>query len=206
MCEYASSMKNVLVLFLMLYTFAVNAQEEMWDDDSLNAQKVYTNMEEALKHPDSVFRLDLSKKKLKEFPVEVLQLKELRELNLGRNSIEQIPDLIYQLANLQRLYLNNNKLKELPPRIGTLKNLQLLQLDRNLIESLPPEIGLLNNLEVLSLWDNELGDIPDEIKNLGSLKKFELRGILFNDDEQKRIHDLLPYTTIYFSPSCNCKH
>ncbi len=199
-------MKNLLYLLLMCCPLLAVAQQDSWDDDTLDAQKVYKSMQEALQHPDSVFRLDLSRKKLKEFPVEVFQLKELRELNLGRNDIEQIPDLIYQLPNLQRLYLNNNRLKALPQRIGTLKNLELLQLDRNLIESLPPEIGLLNNLEVLSLWDNELGDIPDEIKNLSSLKKFELRGILFNDDEQKRIHDLLPYTTIYFSPSCNCKH
>ena len=109
------------------------------------------------------------------------------------------------LTNLQRLKANNNKLVEIPATIGKLSLLQKLELNRNVIEKLPEEIGKLNNLEELSLWDNELSDIPDEIKNLGSLKVLELRGILFTDEQQRRIHELLPYTKLFFSPSCNCK-
>jgi Leucine-rich repeat (LRR) protein len=197
-------MRKLFIFCLLLCGKCAFAQEA-WEDDYLKAQKVYTSLSEALQNPDSVFRLDLSKKKLKEFPVEIFQLMELRELKLNNNSINQIPENIYKLNYLQRLFVNNNKLVELPQRIGTLKNLVILELNRNRIEKLPPEIGLLNNLEELSLWDNELSGIPDEIKNLGSLKKLELRGILFNEDQQRRIHDLLPYTTIYFSPACNCK-
>ena len=61
------------------------------------------------------------------------------------------------------------------------------------------------NLEELQLCDNEIDYIPDEIHNCGTLKVLELRGILFTDEAQKRIIELLPYTKVYFSPSCNCK-
>lgn len=199
------AISHIAVLLMVCFTMNLKAQE-LWEDDSIATQKVWKSLSQALQKPDSVFRLDLSKTKLKEVPPEVFQLTELRELNLSRNQITEIPENIYKLTNLQRLYLNNNRLTQLPQRIGTLKNLQVLDLDRNRIEALPPEIGMLINLEELSLWDNEISDIPDEIRSLsGILRKFELRGILFNQEQQKRIHDLLPYTTIYFSPACNCK-
>ena len=199
------AISHIAILLMVCFTMSLKAQE-LWEEDSINHQKVWKSLSEALQKPDSVFRLDLSKRKLKEVPPEVFQLTELRELNLGRNQLTEIPENIYKLSNLQRLYLNNNRLTALPQRIGTLKNLQLLDLDRNRIEALPPEIGMLINLEVLSMWDNELSDLPDDIKSLRSiLRKLELRGILFNEEQQKRFHDLLPYTTIYLSPPCNCK-
>ena len=75
----------------------------MWDDTLLNQQKVFTDLQEALRQPDSVFRLDLSRDRLKEFPLEILQLKQLRELNLSHNKIVQLPETISMLTNLQSL-------------------------------------------------------------------------------------------------------
>ncbi|HMU77228.1 MAG: leucine-rich repeat domain-containing protein [Bacteroidetes bacterium] len=197
--------RNIIILLILLFASPAHAQE-LWDDAEIDTLPVFRSLNAAMQNPDSVFRLDLSKQKLKEIPPQVFELTQLRELNVSRNHLTELPEQIYKLNNLQRLYANNNKLTALPQRIGTLKNLQTLTLDRNRIEVLPPEMGMLHNLEVLSLWDNELSEIPDEIKSLSSvLKKLELRGILFNEEQQKRIHDLLPYTTIYFSPACNCK-
>jgi len=68
--------------------------QELWEEDSLNHQKVWKSLSEALQKPDSVFRLDLSKHKLKEVPPEVFQLTELRELNLSRNHLTEIPENI----------------------------------------------------------------------------------------------------------------
>ncbi len=196
-----------LIIFLMWVVLNQPLQaQELLEPEAIHAMPVYRSLTAALQKPDSVFRLDLSRQKLKTIPQEVFSLNHLVELNLSRNQLTEVSENIYLLNNLQRLYLNNNKLQALPQRIGTLKNLQVLNLDRNRITELPAEIGMLNNLEELSLWDNELSDLPEEIKSLSSiLKKLELRGILFNEDQQKRFHDLLPYTTIYFSPACNCK-
>lgn len=199
-------MRIVLLFMLVIQSFPALSQLELLDPDSLKQQKIYTSIESALAaNPDSVYRLSLVKKKLKDIPASVYSFRNLQELNLSKNQFTELPDRIGELKNLQRLTVSNNKLKAIPKTIGKLTGLVYLDFNRNLIEAIPPEIGNLINLEELNLWDNELSIIPDEIKNCGSLKTFELRGILFTEDEQKRIQELLPFTHIYFSPACNCK-
>ncbi len=180
--------------------------QNLLDSVTLAQQPFYHTLNEALLHPDSVFKLDLSKKHLKELPTGLQQLPHLQVLRLSRNSLHEIPAWIDTLKNLQSLDISNNDLKELPPSIGNLSQLVFLGLNRNVIETLPHEIGQLSLLEVLEMWDNELQYVPDEMKNLHNLKVFELRGILFSDEAQQQINDLLPDTDIYFSPSCQCKN
>ncbi|HNR19577.1 MAG TPA: leucine-rich repeat domain-containing protein [Bacteroidia bacterium] len=196
----------IFIVCFFLFPFSFCSAQELWDDDSLKNQKVFTSISEALQNPDSVFRLDLSKQKLTEIPAQVFQLKNLRELKANKNKISVISEAISTLTLLQSLSLENNKLKAIPPQIGELKNLKYLILNRNLIETIPPEIGKLFNLEDLELWDNEISVIADDIRFCSSLKVLELRGILFSDEQQRHIHDILPYTKVYFSPSCNCKN
>lgn len=192
---------TLLCLFVSQSLFA----QTLLDSVSLLQQHVYKSLGTALQNPDSVFILDLSKKKLKEVPHDIFQLKNLQVLNLSRNNIKELPAEISSLSNLQRLNLSNNRLKQLPAGIGDLSNLVFLGLNRNLIEALPPEMGKLKNLEVLEMWDNELSIVPDELKGMYSLREWELRGILFTEEEQHRIKSLLPDAKVYFSPSCNCK-
>lgn len=198
--------KIALIVCFFLLPLSFCKAQELWDDDSLKNQKVFISLTEALQNPDSVFRLDLSKQKLTEIPSQVFQLKNLRELKANKNKISVIPEAINNLSLLQTLSLENNRLTKIPHQIGALKNLKYLNLNRNLIEAIPPEIGELFNLEYLELWDNEISEIADDIRFCGSLKTLELRGILFSDEQQKHIHDILPYTKVYFSPSCNCKN
>lgn len=197
--------KKIITPFVFLYVTQSLFAQTLLDSASLSQQKVYTSLTVALQNPDSVFILDLSKKKLKEVPQDVFKLKNLQVLNLSRNSIKELPAEISLLTNLQKLSLSNNKLKQLPASIGDLINLVYLGLNRNLIEALPKEMGKLKNLEVLEMWDNELDVVPDELKGMYSLRVWELRGILFTDADQHRIHLLLPEARIFFSPSCNCK-
>ncbi len=197
--------KTVLVFISLFQMYSSNAQT-LLDSLSLSQQKVYKSLSFALQNPDSVFKLDLSKKKLKEVPVDIFKLKHLQILNLSRNDIKELQPEINELVNLQEFNISNNSLKSLPASIGDLTNLKHLGLNRNLIEALPPEMGKLKNLEVLEMWDNELGEVPEEVKGMYSLRVWELRGILFSIEDQNRIHMLLPECKIYFSPACNCKY
>ncbi len=195
-----------IVICFIAFIFSDEIQAQvLLDGEELEAAKTFYSLHDALAQPDSVFKLNLRGKKLKEFPVEVYSLHNLQVLNLSRNQLKEIPADIYKLQHLQELDMSNNKLSQIPPEIGKLKNLVKLKLNRNVITSIPEEAGELKNLEVLEMWDNELDTVPDEIHNLVHLKTFELRGILFSDEEQKRIHSLLPDTKVYFSPSCACK-
>ncbi len=190
---------------LMLLAFNSRGQEAL-DSAILSHQKMYRSIGDGLQQPDSVFKLDLSRQKRKEVPEEIRKFKNLQVLKISRNSLKEIPDWIGDFTNLQVLDLSYNKLKALPPGIGRCKQLRFLGLNRNLIETLPHEIGGLDALEVIEMWDNEVQYLPEEIKYLHNLKVFELRGILFSQEEQDQIKMLLPDTEVLFSPSCNCKN
>lgn len=195
-------------LFWILFTLFFHGNSHAQENNiqaMVTHDKIFTSVREAMLNPDSVFRLDLSRKKLKVVPQEIFKFKNLYELNLSRNQLESLPADIKQLAALKILKISNNRLKTLPPEIGSLHALRKLELNRNLIVTLPPEIGYLANLEILELWDNEIDSIPEELKNLKQLRILELRGILFSDEEQNRIRQLVPECIVYFSPSCLCK-
>ena len=199
--------KEVIIVFLVcLFALQPLFAQTLLDSITLSQQRVYKSLSVALQNPDSVFILDLSKKKLKQIPTEVSGFKNLQVLNLSRNKIMEVSGEIGSLAHLQQLNLSYNKIKQLPAEIGNLSNLVYLGLNRNLIETLPPEMGKLKALEVLEMWDNELGLVPEELRGMNSLRIWELRGILFSEEEQNSIHQLLPDARIYFSPSCNCKY
>jgi Leucine-rich repeat (LRR) protein len=197
--------KFFVALFLSLLSLHSIGQE-LWDDEFLNQQKIFYSLSDAMQNPDSVYRLNLSKKKLTALPTEIFQFKNLRELVADKNKITEIPAAIENLILLQTLSISNNKLQSIPPQISKLKNLKYLHLNRNVITEIPNEIGTLFNLEEIHLWDNEISNVADDIRFCSSLRVLELRGILFSDEQQKHIHDLLPYTKVYFSPSCNCKN
>jgi Leucine-rich repeat (LRR) protein len=194
-----------IACLLFLSGNRVLAQAQV-DSVFLMQQRVFHNLTDALSEPDSVYILDLSRKKITEFPTEVFRFKNLRILDLSRNKIAEIPASLTELSYLNGLDLSNNKITKLPASIGDLHNLISLRLNRNVIDSIPPEIASLKNLEVLELWDNEINYIPEEIKGLYNLKVLELRGILFSEEEQLRIKGLLPEANVYLSPSCNCRN
>ena len=201
---------NTLLTHCLLLTASCNfvfAQDTaLLDSSALINQETYTNLQEALEYPDKVYKLNLSKHKLTDFPKEIMRLKNLQELNLSKNNIKEIPQEIAVLSHLQMLNISKNKLEKIPAEIEKLNNLVYLDLGRNRIVAIPKEIENLKQLEILDLWDNDIALIPDEIKNLTKLKILELRGILFSDDEAVRLKELLPNTKINLSPTCNCSN
>ena len=213
-------MKASSIFFLVFFLIKVSA----FAQDSLNysaaldtltlppdtlhweSQKIKKNLEIALKNKQCDFRLDLSRQKLKAVPPEIFQFTELRELNLSSNKISIFPPEIKVFTHLAALNFSNNKIVEVPVEIGTLKHLKTIHINRNEITTLPQETGQLTKLEILDMWSNELDSLPSSIQHLKRLKVLELRNIIIPDPEQARIKELLPHTTINFSPSCNCKY
>ena len=197
-------MKQVVIIILVLFVhFTANAQ--LLSERQLDKEAVITSLTEALKNPEKVYRLDLSKQKLRNLPSSLFTLYNLQELNLGKNKLQSIPPEIGNLTNLQKLDVSRNNLSELPSTIGNLTNLTELIANKNYIYKLPPEIGNLVNLEKLDLWSNIIDTFPTEISKLkDNLKELDLRVVLINEEKQQVIADLLPDTKIFFSKSCNC--
>jgi len=195
----------VNIIFITCFLFNSIAFSQLLNNKELEKQAVFTSLHEAIKKPEMVFKLDLSRKKLKTVPIEVFTLFNLQVLNLSKNKIEIIPEGLGNLTNLQVLNISANKISKLPQSIGNLTNLVELIANRNIISELPKEIGNLINLEKLDLWSNEIDRLPSEISKLkDNLKVLDMRVILINAEKQKSIIELLPETLIYFSKSCNC--
>jgi len=204
--EISSKISRLRSVFFIIFSFFI-FHFSFSQVDVPDSNFIYTNLEQALKEPDKVYHLDLSKKKLQDFPMEVLKFTNLRSLKLYKNKIDSIPNEISQLKNLRELNVGLNDLTKFNVNICQLTNLEKLVLNQNEIEEIPAEIKNLKKLVHLDMWDNNLFIIPDEIGELKeTLKVFDLQNIQFETEEQKRINKLLPKTKVTMPPSCNCKN
>ncbi len=193
-----------LVLILGCFAERISAQQSLLDSLTLDTLTGFTSLEEALKQPEQVIKLELRKKKLKKFPQEIFQFTNLQYLDLSKNNITEIPPNISSLKSLQYFSIARNNLAEFPFQINELTNLYYLNANNNDLTGITPGIGGLIRLKNLDLWSNDLERFPDELQNLKSLQILDLRAILIPDSEQARIQALLPHTQIFFSPYCKC--
>lgn len=196
--------KRILISVLFSVTTGLFAQTELLDSVTLATYPEYTDLAEALQTPDQVVKLSLRKKKYKEFPKELYGFKNLQYLDLSKNLIKDLPDSIVSFKHLQYLIVSKNALETLPKNIGRLKSLKHLNVNQNEISVLPYSFGDLENLEVADLWSNNLEYFPESLSNLKRLKVMDLRNILIPQKNQDAIQNMLPETTIHFSPPCNC--
>ena len=101
------------------------------NDSFLFKNGSYTNLDKAIKHSDKVEYLSLSDQNIRDFPLEILAMKNLRVLNLSRTNISIIPPEIDQLQQLEYLNLTGNSIQELPEELTRLKELNYLVLSYN---------------------------------------------------------------------------
>src|SRR5438477_12170034 len=98
---FASSFRFRLLIFLFFHGLLLDAQ--LLDSVSLAMTNEYTDLKSALEDGDRVVKLNLRRKKLKEFPLAILSLKKLQYLDLSHNRIKTLPDSIVTLSDLQYL-------------------------------------------------------------------------------------------------------
>ncbi|PCJ86729.1 MAG: hypothetical protein COA57_05835 [Flavobacteriales bacterium] len=176
-----SLLKKVwLVFVLACFTSTVTGQ---YDDDSpvtllspevLKNLPVYTDVEDALRDANMVYKLDLSNRGMADFPREVFKMPELSVLILNGNLIREIPSEIKKLKKLQVVSLTRNRLNKLPPEFYQLTNLVELNLNYNRIETISSDIGYLSKLRWLKLAHNRLDSLPEDIGFLPELEELTL--------------------------------
>ena len=165
----------LFIVFFIAFSFltitASIGQSNVENEVNITEKPVYYSLSKALRNAENVYKLDLSKKKLKEFPIEILKLKELRYLILDSNQVTSIPSQINELKKLEYLSLSHNNIQNLPSSLGELTELRFLYLDYNKISVLPVKFFLLVKLKVLFINNNTLIEIPPEIKVFRELKR-----------------------------------
>lgn len=190
-------------LFLLVFTFlSLNAKAQEDPLDSIQSEKVFVDLDEALKNPERVYKLDLSNQTLKlslpdtiwsnftnlqylslkndhlkQLPPGLGYLENLKVLDLSGNDFKVLPSTFTNLKNLQELFLNDDKyfnLKKNIPTLSALPNLKSLHIESDGLKSLPKEINKLSLLEALYLNNNQFKEIPTELKGLENLKYLDL--------------------------------
>ena len=170
----------------------------------LDTAKVYHSLEEALVSPRRVYRLDLTRERLKEIPEELFLCVNLNELILDKNKITVINDKISTLKNLQRLSIASNKIEVWPDALCRLTRIRMLDLGDNNLARISDNVGKMKKLETLILWGNVIGYYPATLTQLDQLKLLDLLHNEMNQKEQTRISNLLPEAEIKFSIPCIC--
>ncbi|XP_044524157.1 leucine-rich repeat and calponin homology domain-containing protein 1 isoform X2 [Gracilinanus agilis] len=117
---------------------------------------------------------DLSKNRLIEVPMELCHFVSLEILNLYHNCIKVIPEAIINLQMLTYLNLSRNQLSSLPACLCGLP-LKVLIASNNKLGSLPEEIGQLKQLMELDVSCNEITALPQQIGQLKSLRELNIR-------------------------------
>ncbi|XP_037644951.1 leucine-rich repeat and calponin homology domain-containing protein 1 isoform X7 [Sebastes umbrosus] len=141
---------------------------------------------------------DLSKNRLADVPSEVCHLVALETLNLYHNCIRTIPDSVIGLQSLTSLNLSRNQLGSLPACLCGLP-LRVLNASNNKLVSLPETIGQLHGLMELDISCNEITALPRHIGRLKALRELNVRRNLLCVLPE----DLAALPLVKFDFSCN---
>lgn len=189
-------MKKIVILIIILF-----ASLHSFGQANLFQNKEYNNLEEALKNPELVYKLNLSNQNLKlnevdwskfvnmeylnlkndhlkEIPAGISTLKSLKKIDLSGNDFNKLPIEFSNLTQLEEVILNDEKNMDLPKTLNLLAklpNLKSLHLENDRLKVLPQEILEFKNLENLYLNENKLKTIP-KLDALNHLKYLDLKG------------------------------
>ncbi|KAM4627830.1 DISP complex protein LRCH3 isoform 2-T2 [Polymixia lowei] len=117
---------------------------------------------------------DLSRNRLSDLPVEVCVFVSLESLNLYQNCLRSLPDSLVNLQALTYLNISRNQLSVLPAVVCSLP-LKVLIACNNKLVSLPEELGQLRHLTELDVSCNEIQTLPSQVGQLETLRDLNIR-------------------------------
>jgi Leucine-rich repeat (LRR) protein len=196
---------KLIGLTIILFLLSVTGTSQLISYDQLDTAHVYTDLGRALVNPSKVYRLDLTKSKLKVFPGEIKLMTNLNELILDKNKIGDLPKDIRNLQYLQRLSCSKCRLQNFIPQICDLEHLVELDLSNNSLSRIPDEIEKLQKLKRLILWENVIGYYSPSLMDLENLKVLDLLHNEMSHEEQRILKDMLPNTDLHLSLPCDCE-
>uniref|UniRef100_A0A1A7YH18 Leucine-rich repeats and calponin homology (CH) domain containing 4 n=1 Tax=Iconisemion striatum TaxID=60296 RepID=A0A1A7YH18_9TELE len=134
------------------------------------------SVEKALEEAAASGALNLSNRKLKEFPRSArnYDLSDITHADLSRNRLCELPDELCQFISLETLSLYHNGMRSLSSSLGNLQALTYLNLSRNLLSSLPPSVFQLPLLRVLVVSNNKLSSLPSSVYSLTRLRQLDV--------------------------------
>lgn len=156
-----------LLICFPTISFAQVPSSDVKNDVELGREIWYDSLEEAMKEPEKVYKLNLSGQKLKEIPADVFKLTNLHMLDLRDNKLDEVPSDIKDLSKLTMLNMYDNKLRIIHPDMQYLTHLRQLYLGKNKLVAAPAFFGGLGSLRKLDLSRNYV--TVYELQNLQSM-------------------------------------
>ena len=121
-------MKKIVILSFFILA-GIHAMAQQSYDSLCQSYKTYYSIEEALKEPLKVQKLDLSMQKLTVLPEEIMQFTNLVCLDLSFNRIPTLPASFSSLTKLECLNLMGTRyMGKLPVVLSKMPSLKLLDL------------------------------------------------------------------------------
>ncbi|KAJ8379182.1 hypothetical protein AAFF_G00230940, partial [Aldrovandia affinis] len=158
-----------------------SAQSTSGSSSSHNNMPLSRGLQRALEEAANSGMLNLSGRKLKEFPRSALNhdLSDTVEADLSRNRLTDVPSEVCHFVALESLNLYHNCIRTIPDTIISLQTLTSLDLSRNQISTLPVCVCGLP-LRVLNASNNRLGALPEAISKLRDLMELDVSWELLN--------------------------
>lgn len=186
-------LRSIILLVCTSLSLHALAQTDM---DSVQLNKEYLSMEEALKEPSLVYRLNLSNQSIQfpdsvwskfinlqylslkndqiaQLPAAIGNITSLKVLDLSGNDFKLLPSSFINLVNLEELLLNDERffnLEENIPLLSKLPRLKILHVENDGLETLPKNISSLIHLESLYLNNNRFRQVPLELNGMKNLR------------------------------------
>lgn len=188
-----SYFQSIILLVCASWCFHATAQTPV---DSVQLNKEYISIEEALKAPELVYRLNLSNQTIQfsdtvwsrfinlqylslkndhiaQIPAAIGNITSLKVLDLSGNDFKLLPPSFINLVNLEELLLNDERyfnFEENIPLLSKLPSLKTLHVENDGLEALPKNISSLVHLESLYLNNNRFRQIPLELNSIKNLR------------------------------------
>ena len=193
---------------VVLYALSFGGSNAAAQSVDWQAAPVYTSIESAQAARAAgqpVYRIDLTKKRLRTFPAALAEWTELREVILDRNKLTRIDEDLTSWAFLERFSAVSNSLEAFPASSMAWTALRELDLGDNAIDSIPLDIDQLGGLRTLNLWSNVIAHYP---ASLGDMPHLETLDLQYNDmtlEEQELLKSWLPLSvSVNLSAPCRC--
>lgn len=107
-------------------------------------------------------------------PKDLCNAVQLESIHLSGNVFTQFPFQLLEIKSLREIYLGSNKIQFLPRNYENLQRLEVLYLGGNRIKSIPEELSQLKNLTSLNLSNNNITSLPCQLAKLKKIRNLAL--------------------------------
>ncbi|MGL4632725.1 MAG: WG repeat-containing protein, partial [Leadbetterella sp.] len=120
---------------------------------------------------------------LSSLPIELYNLKKLKELELNFKNVKSLNPGIGKLQNLESFKLKNTQITRLPPDFVNLKNLKKVDLSTNMLITLPSGFEKLKNVTDVNTDFNPITNLPLGFYKLPKLSRFSFKRNTFIENK-----------------------